>query len=451
MELIVTNELVEVIKAVKFEYSTTKEEVDSNGNFKFTSAGNKVYRKGTIELDYAIDIRDRETLYFNGDKIEASNSGNFLSLRRGGTMYIGKDVDVAWQVDSRTKVVRWGRALKPLADAIEKFIDEHVDYSTGSTSVRHAELITEGIKKYLSAESLTMKRVKPSEVYTTKFGDSLGSCMSFENKTKYSNREYIYLYDDIAGCEGCIAYKGDTPVARTLIWNDRHYDKIYGIGHNEKLAFEGLLGAANIEDIQNADETVYVQLDFELSDEEYPYFDSMCYETTCEDTSDVFLTNRDCSGQTRSRLFDLNGDVIEDSEWYSRDVQYIGSELYVCHVSGDDLDEYEDDMVSVYVNGEEVTVRGEYASSCDSCGEYFLITEMETTHNDEYVCNDCKVETYDGLIALDNETVFLEYGSNIGEAALKDDARYDYKEGWMLDADYDKLELSREEEAEEAA
>jgi len=450
MELIITKEIGNLLKEVKFTYNTSDVDRDANGDVKHTSSGNVVYKKGNFYMRNLLTVSDSEIAYFDGQRLEATNAGNFLSLRRGGTMYTGNNRDEAWTPEKRVKVIRWGRLLQPIAVAIEQYIEAYISKNGGATAARNAELMVEAIKKHMSLGELELKFVAPSEVYKTKFGDSLGSCMSFENNTKYSNREYVDVYDDIDGCKGVIGYKGDTPVARTLIWNDKYFDKIYGVGHNEKLALEGSLKNNDYEYIQDVDEVVFVKLDNMLYDEEYPYFDSMCYQTYTED-NEYYLTNRCLDGNKHEVKYMPDGEEYDVTYYTSEDVQFIGHEILTCYVSGDEIDEYEDEHVLVTVNGEEVHVLTEYASMCDGCGDWFLKEDLITTTDEHLTCDSCIVHLYDGTTTTDENSVTLDYGDYAGQAGDVTNCTYHDEYGWMLDEDFERLEAEEVELEEEEA
>ena len=266
-----------------------------------------------------------------------------------------------------------------------------------------------------------------SNSYVTREGKRMGSCMSGEDE-----QEYLDLYVDNQQIALGILKVGDKVAARSLVWNDEWYDRIYGCDNFACDRLERYLQEKGLKNIRQASHEIAIKLDC-VEYDYYPYIDTL-YRL---DMDKSMACNYYPYGHEVRTCRETNGSYEENS-------------LYECAECG--REGGEDDMF--FIND------AMYCSECccysDYYEEYIIRTEarwsecMNTylheddatycAHGDDYTHNDRAVRLFDGEYADNEDSELVElYNGDYALMDIHDLTWMDYKSDYALTEDVIEL------------
>lgn len=257
--------------------------------------------------------------------------------------------------------------------------------------------------------------------YDSGVGTLGNSCMRYDKCKKFFG-----LYEKNNIVQMCIVKNKDTNtlIARSLIWDNTYFDRIYATDSKIEEDLRKYLQSLGKLDVFKDRLDVILKVEYGKDDLEYfPYCDTFKY-----------LGNSEIS--TKDNLYDY-------IELTDTDGGHDESGIY-CEIS----EEYIDEDDAVYINGTGY-VHTNYAVHCnydseyylsDDCvysdwmGDYILYDNAVTTIDNDYTHEDRAIELHNGKYADENDGSIVKLEN--GDYAENDDCEYsELNDGYILKED----------------
>lgn len=261
--------------------------------------------------------------------------------------------------------------------------------------------------------------------YHSGSGSLNSSCMRYSYCDEYlqfyaENSDKISMF--IATCDNLL-------VGRCLIWEDKYFDRVYGINEYVESQIILYLKDKGFTDVYSSSDSVTIRLKKGYGNfNYYPYCDTFKFlsetKISNNELSNYILELRCADGNCQDdyvMLYNSSRAVHIDDACY---ISYINAYAYLddcvyCKHSQEYV--IKEDSVQLY-NGDyahynEVVdlYTGDYALHEDTVelynGQYALCDEVVKLYNENYALEDEVVKLYNGQYALENEVVKLEDGT----------------------------------------